>query len=131
MAGKNMWNGIGYLGADPEKRTTGKGTSVVNIDLGCPRTWTDKDGQKQTKTHWQRCTFWGKQADTMAEYTSKGSMVDVQGYLDTQPYEKEGVKQYPTVVVVQNFQLLDRKPAGNQEEIPPRGDDFYSDDVPY
>jgi single-strand DNA-binding protein len=131
MAGKNNWNGIGYLGADPEKRSTGNGTSVVNLDLGCPRTWKDKDSNKQSKTHWQRCIFWGKHADTIAEYTSKGSMLDVEGYLETQKYEKDGATHYPTVAVVQSFQLLDRKPDGAQEEIPPRADGEMLDDIPF
>jgi single-strand DNA-binding protein len=132
MAGKNKWNGIGYLGANPEKRTTDSGKSVVNLDLGCPATFRDKDGNKQSITHWQRCTFWGKQADTIAEYSSKGSMIDVEGYLQTNKYEKDGATHYPTVVVVRDFQLLDRKPSGEPEEIPPRSDNnFISDDIPY
>jgi single-strand DNA-binding protein len=105
--GLNRWQGIGNLGKDMEMRHTSGGQAVGSFNLAVNETWKDKDGQKQERTEWVRCVYWGRGAEAVAQYMVKGKQVYVEGRLQTRQWEdRDGNKKYTTEVNVQNVTLL-------------------------
>ena len=96
---------IGNLGADPEVRTLPSGGKVVNLRLATTDTWRDKNtGERKERTEWHRVVIFNEGLTRVAEqYLRKGSKVYIEGSLQTRKWEKEGVDQYTTEVVLQNF----------------------------
>ena len=116
---------IGHLGADPEMKYTGNGTAVTNFNMATTEKWTDKSsGEKQESTQWHRIVLWSKQAELAKEYLHKGSLVYIEGRLQTRDYEdKDGIKRYVTEIIGSQMQFMDSKPSGakkpdNEEELP-------------
>ena len=110
MAGLNKVMLIGNLGRDPEIRYTQQGLAVVNFSIATSESWTDKTtGDRQEKTEWHNIVAFGKPAEILEKYLSKGSPVYVEGRLQTSNYEKEGQTHYATKIVVSNFQFLGGK----------------------
>jgi len=106
MANLNKVMIIGNLTRDPETRLLESGTSVTNLGVACNRTWS-KDGDKKEETTFVECEAWGKTAEIMAKYLSKGRPVFVEGRLKLDEWEdKEGNKRSRMKVVVENFQFL-------------------------
>lgn len=103
---------VGHLGADPEIRTTQSGTAVGNLSVATTDVWTGKDGQKVENTEWHKVTVWGNQAEFAGKYLRKGSLVYVEGKIETRKWEdKEGVTRYTTEIKAMTLQGLDRKDA--------------------
>ena len=126
---------LGRLGGDPESRPAGT-TTVANFTIATSEKYKDKQDQWQERTEWHRIVAWGKLADICAQYLHKGSQVYVEGKLQTRSWEKEGVKQYTTEVVINEMQMLDGKPNGGQEDrqyTPPvaQGSQCEKDDLPF
>jgi len=96
---------LGRLGGDPESRQAGA-TTVANFTIATSDKYKDKQDQWQEKTEWHRVVAWGKLADICAQYLRKGSQVYVEGKLQTRSWEKEGVKQYTTEVVISADSLM-------------------------
>ncbi|HTJ58074.1 MAG TPA: single-stranded DNA-binding protein [Devosiaceae bacterium] len=96
---------IGNLGADPEVRSLPNGGKVVNLRLATTETWRDKNsGERREKTEWHRVVIFNEALTRVAEqYLRKGSKVYIEGALQTRKWEKDGVDQYSTEVVLQNF----------------------------
>lgn len=116
MASVNSVTLIGNLGGDPEIRKTPGGASVCSFSIATTEKYNDKQGQRQEETEWHNITAWNKQADAMGQYLRKGSKVYIEGKLKTQSWEDNGVKKYRTEIVVKNFQFLDSKPEGQQQQ---------------
>ncbi len=116
MASVNSVILIGNLGRDPELRKTPSGASVCSFSIATTERYTDKQGQRQEETEWHNITAWNKQADAMGQYLRKGSAVYIEGKLKTQSWEDNGVKKFKTDIVVKNFQFLDSKPEGQQQQ---------------
>lgn len=101
---------IGRLGADPEVRYTQDGTMVTTFNLATNEQWKDKNGNKEQRTEWHRIVTFRKLAEICGNYLSKGSLVYIDGRIQTRTWEdKEGNKRYTTEIVAQNMQMLDRK----------------------
>ena len=101
MAGINKAILVGNLGQDPELRHTTNGNSVANFSMATNRKWNDKDGVAQERTEWHRVVSWGKTAENVAKYLSKGRQAYVEGELRTRSWEdNEGVKRYVTEIHV-------------------------------
>jgi len=99
---------IGRLGRDPELRYTPSGTPVVNFPLATSETYTDKDGNRQEKTEWHRIVVWAKQAESVANYLSKGRLVLVEGSLQTRKWtDNQGQDRYTTEIKAQRVVFLD------------------------
>lgn len=110
---------IGHLGRDPEVRYGADGVAIANISVATTETWKDKNGDKQEKTEWHRVSFFGKLAEIAAEYLKKGSLVYVEGRLQTRKYQdKDGVEKYSTEVIAQTMKML----GGKVESEPARPD---------
>ena len=112
MAGLNKVMLIGNLGRDPEIRYSQQGTAMVNFSIATSEQWKDKNtGEKQEKTEWHRIVAFGKPAEILEKYLSKGSKVYIEGRIQTRNYEKDGQTHYTTEIVVREFQFL----GGRQE----------------
>ncbi len=115
MSGVNKVIIVGRLGGDPEMKAIGQGTTVTRLNVATSENWTGKDGQKQERTEWHRIVVWGKLAELCGKYLAKGRQVYVEGRLQTNSYEKNGVKMYSTEIVANTVQFLgsvDREAAG-------------------
>ena len=107
MAGLNKVMLIGHLGRDPEIRYSQQGLAMVNFSVATSEQWTDKNtGERQERTEWHRIVAFGKQAEILEKYLSKGSQIYIEGRLQTRSYEKDGQTVYTTEIVVLNFQFL-------------------------
>ncbi|MEX1257609.1 MAG: single-stranded DNA-binding protein [Gemmatimonadota bacterium] len=97
---------IGNLGADPEVRTTPSGAKVAKLSLATNRTFQDRSGQQQEKTEWHRVTFFGKLADIVEQYTSKGDRLYIEGRLEYSQTGEGDDKKYWTDIVAQEMVML-------------------------
>lgn len=98
---------IGNLGRDAELRYTPGGQAVANFSLATTERWNDKQGQRQEKTEWHRCILWGKQAESLQEYLTKGKQVYVEGRIETRSWDdKDGNKKTTTEIRVDRLTLL-------------------------
>lgn len=141
----NQCNFIGRLGNDPELKFLPTGDAVVNISIAVSEKWKDKQGQKQEKTEWIRCTAFKRQAEVIGEYLKKGSLVHITGKFTTRKWDnKEGVTQYSTEIVIQGMQMLDSRSdnQGGQSSAPSQEPepqvqkvdnsfDNFDDDIPF
>jgi len=129
MASLNKVLLIGYLGADPELRYTPSGSPVANFRVATTEQWTDKDGEKQAKTEWHKIVAWRKLAETCGEYLHKGSLVYVEGSLETRNWEdRDGIKRWTTEIRAWRLQMLDR--AGKAPEAESGEDRFPAEEPP-
>ena len=112
MAGLNRVQLIGYLGKDPEARFTPTGKQVVKFSVAVSNRW-KKDGEMREHTEWVNIEAWGGLAETCNEYLRKGSLVFMEGRIKTDKYQDDSnVTRYFTKVVINQMQMLDKKPAG-------------------
>ena len=82
---------VGNLGRDAEMRFTPGGAAVATLNLATTEVWNDKAGQKQEKTEWHRVVLWGKTAESLNEYLTKGKQIYVEGRLQTRKWQdKDG-----------------------------------------
>ena len=103
----NMAQIIGHLGRDPDVRYTPEGTAIANLAVATNQTWKDKSGEKQERTEWHRVVLFGKVAEIAGEYLKKGSLVYLQGRLQTRKWQdKDGQDRYTTEIVANEMQML-------------------------
>ncbi len=104
---------IGRLGKDPETRYMPNGEAVTNATLATSENWKDKSGVKQEKTEWHNLVFYRRLAEVAGEYLKKGSMIYVEGKLQTRKWQdKEGKDRYTTDIVVNEMTMLGGKSTG-------------------
>ena len=97
---------LGNLGADPELRMTNGGQAVLKLRLATSETYLDRNKVRQERTEWHSVVVWGKRAEALAKFLTKGSRIFVEGGLRTSSYDdKEGNKRYKTEVVANNIIL--------------------------
>jgi single-strand DNA-binding protein len=97
---------IGNLTQDPEFKALPSGSSVASFSLATNRTWTDKQGQRQETAEYHNVVAYGKQAETISQYLKKGSLLFVEGRLQTRSWEaQDGQKKYRTEIIVDTFQF--------------------------
>ena len=98
----------GRLTKDPELRTTQSGLSVVSFNLAVDRQYSNSKGERDTD--FISCVIWRKAAENFCNFTSKGSLVGIDGRIQTRSYDnKDGQRVYVTEVVVDNFALLESR----------------------
>src|SRR4051812_37531132 len=98
---------VGNLGRDAELRYTPGGAAVATLNLATTEAWNDKGGQRQEKTEWHRIVLWGKQAESLQEYLTKGKQLYVEGRLQTRQWDdKDGNKKYTTEIKADRITLL-------------------------
>jgi len=97
---------LGNLGADPELRMTNGGQAVLKLRLATSETYLDRNKVRQERTEWHSVVVWGKRAEALAKFLTKGSRLFVEGGLRTSSYDdKDGNKRYKTEVVANNIIL--------------------------
>jgi len=129
MASVNKVILVGRLGQDPEVKYTQSGTAVASFSLATSETWKDKEtGEKKEKTEWHKIVAWRRLGEICGEYLKKGSLIYIEGALQTRSWEdKDGNKRWTTEVVAHKMQMLDSKGGsqdqGSQQEPPNIPDD--------
>jgi single-strand DNA-binding protein len=139
---------IGNITKDVELKTTPSGNSVASFGLATNRTWKGKDGQKQDQATFHNLVAWGKTAETIKQYCTKGSTIMVEGRIDNRTYDKkDGTKGYISEVIIESFQFGPKKEGqtsnpkemstpksfDDQEDIPiiEDGDEIDVKDIPF
>ena len=107
MANVNLVVLVGNCTRDPELRYTPGGAAVCEVGLAVNRTWKDQAGQKQEETMFVDLTFWGKVAEVVSQYMSKGKPMYVQGRLQLDTWQaQDGTKRSKHRVVAESFQFI-------------------------
>jgi len=105
---------VGRLGQDPEIRYTPSGQAVANFSVATSLKWKDKNsGEMREQTEWNRIVAWRRLGEICGEYLHKGSLVYIEGRLQTNQWEKDGVTRYTTEVVASEMKMLDSKTQGD------------------
>ena len=101
---------IGNLGKDPEITQLEDGRKLAKFSLATNDSYKNANGEKVEETQWHNVVAWGKTADIIESYTSKGKLIAIEGRLTSRSYEdKEGAKKYVTEVVANEILLLGDK----------------------
>jgi len=104
---------LGRLTADPQLRTTTGGQSVTSFSVATNRTWTDKSGAKQESAEFHNVVVWGRQAEIASQFLTKGSVVLIEGRLQTRSWtDKQGQQRKTTEIISERMQLGPRPQGG-------------------
>lgn len=123
---------VGNLGRDAEMRFTSGGTPVATVSLATTEKFTDRDGQRREDTQWHRVVIWGKTAESLHEYLTKGKQIYVEGRIQTREWtDKEGKPAKTTEIRADKVVLLSSGPGGGGGGSRSGGGsrDRYADDV--
>lgn len=139
MSSLNKVHIIGRLGAEPEVRFTKSNIAVATLSVATTERYKDKNGEQQENVEWHKIVAWGRLAEICQQYLKKGSLAYFEGSLQTQEWEKEGVKRYTTQIKAFNMQMLDSKGSHGSEGHAPEpkavevSSDFdgMDDDLPF
>jgi single-strand DNA-binding protein len=109
---------IGRLGRDPEMRYTPSGRPVTTFSVATSRSWNTSDGGRRTETEWFNVVAWSNLAEICKQHLSKGSLVYIEGRLQTRHWDdQEGNKHTSTEIVANEMIMLgDRREAGGPAE---------------
>ncbi|MDA1337281.1 MAG: single-stranded DNA-binding protein [bacterium] len=109
---------IGNAVDAPEMRSTQSGKQVTSLRVATNRMWKDAQGQHQKSTEFHSVVLWGRLAEIASQYLTKGSLVMIEGRLQTRSWDdSSGQKKYRTEIVGETMQL-GPKPGGTREEQP-------------
>ena len=117
---------VGRLTRDPELRKTTTGKSVVSFTVACNRRFGNQD-----QADFINCVAWENQADFLANYLNKGSLVGIEGRIQSRSYEDAtGKRVYVQEVVVENLQSLESRAQRQEREASEGMGTNYSDPTP-
>jgi len=106
---------VGNLGRDAELRYTPGGAAVATINMATTDVYKDREGQKKEDTQWHRVVLWGRTAESLHEYLTKGKQIYVEGRLQTRKWtDKDGVEKYTTEIRGDRVVLLGGGGGGGQ-----------------
>lgn len=128
---------VGRLTRPVDLRYTSNGTAFGSFSLAIDRTYKNQAGEKETD--FINCVIWRKSAVNLSNFTKKGSLLGVEGRLQTRNYENhEGKKVYITEVLVENFSLLESKATTEARDTQAQDTtniqetiEFSEDDLPF
>ena len=104
----------GRLTRDPELRYTTSGTAVVQATIAVDRQFKNQQGEREAD--FINLVIWRKAAENFANFTHKGSLVGIDGRIQTRTYEnKQGQRVYVTEINVDSFSLLEPRQENNQQ----------------
>lgn len=114
---------LGNLTRDPELRQTPSGQAVCSFSIATNRFYSDSSGQRQKQAEFHNIVAWGKQAEIINQYSRKGSILLVEGRIQTRSWQdQQGNKKYRTEIVAERIQLGPRQgsgtPGSRDEESP-------------
>ncbi len=139
---------LGNLTRDPEVRTTPSGQQVANFSIATNRIWYNQAKEKQQEVEFHNIVVWRRLAEIASQYLTKGSMVLIEGRLQTRSWQaQDGTKKYRTEIIAENMQMGPKaqgsgaKPAPQQEDaqsapidenpMPAASEEIGSDEVPF
>ncbi|WP_288395403.1 single-stranded DNA-binding protein [uncultured Vagococcus sp.] len=115
---------VGRLTKDADLRYTSGGQAVATFNLAVNRNFTNQSGEREAD--FVNCVIWRKPAETLANYTKKGTLIGVVGRIQTRNYEnQQGQRVFVVEVVCDNFQLLESKKDNQQNN-----QSFHQDSMP-
>lgn len=101
---------IGHVGNDPEVQILESGRKLVRLSLATNENYTNKEGERVTKTEWHNVVAWNKTAELIESYVTKGKEIGIDGKLTSRNWEdKDGNKRYITEVICNEILLLGGK----------------------
>jgi single-strand DNA-binding protein len=104
---KNTVQLIGNVGNDPEIKTFDGGRKLANITIATKDSYKNDKGEKVEQTEWHKVVAWGKTADIIEKFVTKGLQIAIEGKLTHRSYDdKNGEKRYITEVVANEVLLL-------------------------
>lgn len=118
MATLNKVTLIGHLGHDPELSQTAHGDPMVQLSVATSEVWKDKNtGEKKEATEWHRVALYRKLAETAGQYLKKGSLVYIEGRLQTRKWTgQDGVERYTTSIIADDMRMLGGRPPAEHHE---------------
>jgi len=141
---------VGRLGRDPETRYTSGGQAVCNFSIATDESFKDRNGERQKRTEWHKIVVWGRQAEIAQQYLKKGTLVYLEGRIQTREWtDREGQKRTSFDIVANNFRMLSGRadaaavgagagtPAAAEVEPPAPSDDhapgpeISDEDIPF
>ena len=106
---KNRVQLIGRVGQDPEVKNLEGGKKVATITIATNDAYYKDNGDKVEQTEWHRVTAWGKTADIIEKYVTKGKEIAIEGKLTNRSWDdKEGNKRYTTEVIVSEVVMFSK-----------------------
>ena len=136
---------IGRVGKDPEVRYATNGDAIANFTVATSERYKDKQtGEAVEKTEWHNVSAFRRLGEIVGEYVRKGSLIYIEGKIQTRKYDKDGVTHYATGIVASEMKMLGSKDGGQQQQGQPRpqnkpapsqssgsGFDDMDDDIPF
>lgn len=138
---------IGRVARDPDVRYMPSGEAVANLTVATSESWKDKQtGEKKEATEWHRVTFFGRLAEIAGEYLKKGSLVYIQGKIQTRKFtDKDGTEKQITEIRASDMKMLGKNEGHSSPPAAPRqqpaqrtvsqtsnsGFDDMTDDIPF
>lgn len=108
---------LGRLGRDPEKKYTTSGIAVCNFSVATSES-VKKGTSFEEKTEWHKIIVFGNQAETVSKYVKKGSLVFIEGRIQSRSYQdKEGHEKYITEIIANSVRFLDMKESGSSDRV--------------
>lgn len=105
---------VGRLTKDPEVRFTSSNIAYARFTLAVNRSFAGPTGEKEAD--FIQCIIWRKQAENMARFVKKGSLIGVEGRIQTGSYDdKDGIRKYTTDVVCDSVQFLEPKSSDHND----------------
>lgn len=98
---------VGRLTKKPELKFTTTGTKYTQFSVAVQKKFKNQNGEYESD--FINCLMWYTAAENFIKFTNKGSLVGIEGRIQTRSYEKDGSKKYITEVVAENFSLLESK----------------------
>ncbi|MCP5007690.1 MAG: single-stranded DNA-binding protein [Planctomycetes bacterium] len=121
MSNYNRVTLIGNITRDPELKQMPSGSALVSFGMAINRNWKGKDGEKREETCFVDITMFGKRAEVIDEYFSKGSSIFIDGRLQYQQWDaKDGSKRSALKVIAEDFQFMGsrQEKKADEEDIP-------------
>lgn len=106
---------VGNVSLKKELKKTGKGTSVININLATNEKYRDSEGEAQQHTDYHSLTIYGKLAEIADKHVEVGATIAVGGHLSYGSYEKDDQTHYTTSVVVEDLEFHSAKKSGRKD----------------
>jgi single-strand DNA-binding protein len=106
---------VGRLTRDPELKYTNSGRAVASFNVAVNRQFTNSQGEREAD--FINCVIWNKTAENFCNFTRKGSLIGIDGRIQTRSYDnQQGTRVYVTEVVAENFSLLESKNSNQNEQ---------------
>ena len=127
---------VGRLTKKPELKFTANGTKYTQFNVAAQRNFKNKNGEYEAD--FISCLMWKTAAENFVKFTDKGSLVGIEGRIQTRSYDKDGKTVYITEVLAEGFSLLETKKKAEERNNQPvfssnedKPIEFSEDDLPF